>query len=183
MPRPAPKSGELRSLTEFLCFSIYSAGHAFARVYKTLLDSFGLTYPQYLAMVALWEQDDQTVGGLGGRISLESSTLTPLLKRMEAAGLVRRSRDAADERQVRVRLTEAGNALRAKAKGVPACVLEATGLGLADIKRLNAQISSLRDALNRHANEPATAKRAMAPARKAKNPPATTETPTRRRSR
>jgi len=80
------------------------AGHAFNRVYKPLLDRLGLTYPQYLLMVALWEQDDQTVGALGEKLFLESSTLTPLIKRLESVGLLARTRDPTDERQVRVRL-------------------------------------------------------------------------------
>ena len=105
MQDPTPKSDEMRSLAEMLCFAVYSTSHAFNRVYKTVLAPLGLTYPQYLAMVSLWECDKQTVGGLCGNLGLESSTLTPLLKRLEAAGLIERSRDAHDERQVRVRLT------------------------------------------------------------------------------
>src|ERR1700751_3159022 len=92
-------------LDEFLCFEVYSANHAFNRVYQPLLDKLRLTYPQYLVMVLLWERDGQTVGELGARLSLESNTLTPLLKRLEALGHVKRSRDPADERQVRVQLT------------------------------------------------------------------------------
>lgn len=152
MPVNAQNADEMLPLTEFLCFAIYSANHAFTRVYKSLLDPLGLTYPQYLAMVALWECDGQTVGGLGGKLAMESSTLTPLLKRLEFAGLIHRGRDAADERKVRAHLTEAGRALRARAAKVPACVLEASGLSLADAKRLHREISSLRDALDRHAS-------------------------------
>ena len=103
--RTAAPDDALR-LGEFLCFAVYSASHAFNRVYKPLLDELGLTYPQYLVMVLLWEQDDQTVGSLGEKLFLESSTLTPLLKRLEALGYVKRTRDPVDERQVRVRLTD-----------------------------------------------------------------------------
>ncbi len=106
-------------LDNFLCFAIYSANHAFTRVYKPLLDELDLTYPQYLVMVALWEKDDQTVGSLGEKLFLESSTLTPMLKRLEAMGYILRTRDKADERQVRVRLTETGRALREKSKPRP----------------------------------------------------------------
>lgn len=134
-------------LNELLCFAIYSAGHAFNRVYKPLLDGLGLTYPQYLVMVVLWAEDDQTVGALGGKLFLESSTLTPLLKRLEAMGLVSRARDPADERQVRVRLTEAGQALRARAQDVPACILEASGLSLDAAIRLTTDVAGMRDRL------------------------------------
>src|SRR3954452_21193280 len=99
-------------LDNFLCFAIYSAGHAFNQFYRPLLDAIGLTYPQYLVMVALWSANDQTVKALGEKLSLESSTLTPLLKRLEAAGYLTRTRDPEDERQVRVRLTAAGRALK-----------------------------------------------------------------------
>lgn len=142
----APAANDLR-LAEFLCFAVYSANHAFNRVYKPLLGALGLTYPQYLAMVALWEQDDQTVGGLGARLFLESSTLTPLIKRLEADGLVTRARDADDERVVRVRLTDAGRALRQRAEAVPGCILDATGLDEQALTRLRHQISTLRDTL------------------------------------
>ena len=90
---PKTKSLEAPKLDEFLCFAVYAAGHAFNRVYKPLLDELGLTYPQYLVMTALWEKDDQTVGALGDQLSLEYSTLTPLLKRLEGLGMVSRRRD------------------------------------------------------------------------------------------
>ncbi|MDF2618814.1 MAG: transcriptional regulator, MarR family [Xanthobacteraceae bacterium] len=106
-------------LEDFLCFAVYSANHAFNRVYKPLLDRLGLTYPQYVAMVTLWAEDGLTVGQIGDRVMLETNTLTPLLKRLESAGLVRRVRDAADERQVRINLTEKGRALRLDAERIP----------------------------------------------------------------
>ncbi|TSJ64531.1 MarR family transcriptional regulator [Starkeya sp. 3C] len=106
-------------LEDFLCFAVYSANHAFNRVYKPMLDRLGLTYPQYVAMVTLWAEDGLTVGQIGDRVLLETNTLTPLLKRLESAGLVRRVRDAADERQVRIHLTEKGRALRHEAERIP----------------------------------------------------------------
>ena len=112
MPAPAPAL----DLDDFLCFALHSAAQAAVRANKPVLDALGLTYPQYLAMVALWAEDGQTVGGLGDRLFLESSTLTPLLKRLEAAGLVKRARCAEDERQVRVSLTEKGEALHGEAR-------------------------------------------------------------------
>ncbi len=155
MPRPKRASkpdGALRH-SEFLCFAVYSANHAFNRVYKPLLDELGLTYPQYLAMVLLWEQNDQTVGSLGEKLFLESSTLTPVLKRLEALGHVKRTRDPVDERQVRVRLTERGRALRQKARDVPGCILDASGLELDELLRLQGEIVALRSALERYHRE------------------------------
>ena len=132
---------------EFLCFTVYSTVHAFNRVYKPLLDELGLTYPQYLVMVSLWAKDDQTVGELGEALVLESSTLTPLLKRLEAAGNLTRTRDPSDERQVRVRLTSAGRALQKKARDIPRCIIEATGLSFAGLGRLQREIAALRQNL------------------------------------
>lgn len=131
------------TIDQLLCYAVYSAGHAFDRVYKPLLQPLGLTYPRYLVMVALWQRDAQTVGELGERLALESNTLTPLLKRLEAEGLVTRSRDLKDERQVRVALTDAGRALEAKAADVPRCVALASGLELAEIVRLRDEISAV----------------------------------------
>ena len=149
MENPTPKSDEMLSPAEMLCFAVYSTSHAFNRVYKTVLAPLGLTYPQYLAMVSLWGCEQQTVGGLCIALGLESSTLTPLLKRLEAARLIERSRDANDERQVRVRLTEAGRALRVRASEVPERILKLTGLSIADAIRLHGEITALRDALDR----------------------------------
>jgi DNA-binding MarR family transcriptional regulator len=137
------------NMEDFLCFAVYSAGHAFNRFYKPLLNALGLTYPQYLVMVALWSKDDQTVGDLGARLFLESNTITPLLKRLESLGLIARNRDPADERQVRVRLTEAGVALHERARDVPGCVLEATGLSESQLQTLQKEISALRQSLLR----------------------------------
>lgn len=159
MPRntpPAPSAadgpiGELPPIEHLLCFSIYATGHAFNRIYKPLLDALGLTYPQYLVMLALWERDDLTVSTLGARLSLESSTLTPLLKRLEAMGHLTRGRDSADERVVRLRLTPQGRGLREKARDIPACILAATGLDVADLVRLQQEISALRQRLEQSA--------------------------------
>jgi DNA-binding MarR family transcriptional regulator len=141
MAKPTPP------LEDFLCFALYSASHAFHRVYKPLLERVGLTYPQYLAMAALWAEDDRTVGQLGQQLLLESSTLTPLLKRLETLGHLTRTRDPRDERQVRLRLTPRGRALQAAASGIPACVLEASGLDLAGLDRLRGEIEQLRESL------------------------------------
>lgn len=151
MPEPdtAPReSGFPTRLDDNLCFSIYSAGHAFTRFYKPLLDALDLTYPQYLAMIALWEDDGQTVGEMGRRLRLDSNTLTPLLKRMETAGLVTRNRDRQDERIVRVALTGKGRDLEAKAATVPACVLDAVDMDVSELRALRAQILRLRDKLD-----------------------------------
>jgi MarR family transcriptional regulator, organic hydroperoxide resistance regulator len=137
----------LPEFEDLLCFAVYSTAHAFNRVYKPLLDELGLTYPQYLVMVSLWTRDDQTVGELGETLLLESNTLTPLLKRLETIGYLTRHRDPSDERQVRVQLTNAGRALHRKARNIPRCILKATGLSLADLRRLEREISALRQSL------------------------------------
>jgi len=137
-------------LDQMLCFEVYSTEHAFSRLYKTLLAPLGLTYPQFLVMILLWETDDQTVNGIGGQLGLESSTLTPLLKRLEKAGLVTRVRDAEDERRVRVALTEAGDALRKEAKGIGTCVAQATGMPEAELKSLLLDLRKLRNGLASH---------------------------------
>lgn len=134
-------------LEDFLCFSLYSANHAMHRVYKPLLAELGLTYPQYLAMVALWEEDGVPVGTLCERLHLESSTVTPLLKRLEGMGLLTRIRDKADERQVRVSLTTKGRDLRLKTRRFAACVVSSTGMSLEDVQALQRQIMRLRDNL------------------------------------
>ena len=134
-------------LNPFICFAIYSTNLAFSRVYKPYLDELGLTYPQYLALVSLWAADDQTVGQLGEKLFLESNTLTPLLKRLEALGHVERNRDRDDERQVRVRLTAKGKALRERARCVPEGILHASGTELDTLRKLSAEITGLRERL------------------------------------
>jgi DNA-binding MarR family transcriptional regulator len=135
------------ALNDHICFALYGAHQAMSAAYKPLLEPLGLTYPQYLVLLLLWEQEDQTVGGIGGKLGLQSNTLTPLLKRMEQAGFVRRVRSAADERQVRIGLTDAGRALQAASAHVPGCIMKATGLDLAALQGLHQQISGLRDRL------------------------------------
>ena len=134
-------------LQEFLCFSIYSASHAFNRVYQPLLKDLGLTYPQFIAMILLWEQDRQSVGELGQKLFLQSNTLTPMLKRLETLGLIKRSRDSADERQVRISLTEAGRKLHLRASDIVRSVREATGLADKQFKDLRDGVDALRKAL------------------------------------
>lgn len=136
------------ALDDFLCFAVYSAGLAFNRVYKPLLDRFGLTYSQYLLMVALAARDGQTVSELGEQLFLESNTLTPLIKRLEAAGLVSRRRDTQDERVVRVSLTEEGRRIIDEAgECVPAQVGAAAGLSLEEMMALKDQVVRVRDRL------------------------------------
>lgn len=132
---------------QMLCFALYSAALAMQAAYKPLLEPLGLTYPQYLAMAALWAEDGQTVGQIGAALMLDSNTLTPLLKRLEQAGWVTRSRDRADERLVRLRLTEAGRALREKAAAVPPCFLDRTGLDREAAAALRDEVAALRDRL------------------------------------
>lgn len=136
-------------LDEFACFAVYSAEHAFHRVYRPLLDELGLTYPQFLVMVLLWETSSLTVSGICDRLYLEANTVTPLLKRLEAAGWLRRERDQADRRQVWAVLTEAGRALEAKAADLPRSVLKATGRDWDTLMRLTRELAELRDDLAR----------------------------------
>lgn len=144
MTQTVPSAPEGNPLDKFLCFSVYAAGLAFNRVYKPLLDPYGITYPQYLALVALSSKEGQTVSELGETLHLESNTLTPLIKRLEAAGLVTRTRDKHDERVVRLGLTETGSNLAEAALGcVPAEVLKATGMDQAALEILNDKLTAL----------------------------------------
>jgi DNA-binding MarR family transcriptional regulator len=113
---------DLPTLDDQLCFAIYSANTAINRMYRPYLNKLGLTYPQYIALLALWETDDVTVGALGKRLYLDTNTLTPLLKRLEGMGHLTRTRDSRDERVVRIRLTDQGRALQAQATDALACV-------------------------------------------------------------
>jgi DNA-binding MarR family transcriptional regulator len=137
------QEARLLQLDAQLCFAVYAAAQAFTATYRPLLEPMGLTYPQYLTMLVLWEEDGLTVSAIGERLGLDSGTLTPLLKRLEAAGLLSRTRDAADERQVRIRLTPAGRSLKQKAKGIPAKLLCASGLSPAEIKALRGGLGRL----------------------------------------
>lgn len=138
-------------LGDFLCFAIYSANHAFNRVYQPLLRDLGLTYPQFIAMVLLWARDGQTVGELGQQLSLQSNTLTPMLKRLEALGYITRTRDSSDERQVRISLTEAGRKLQLQASDIVRSVRDATGLQDRQVKGLLEDVDALRESLESHA--------------------------------
>ncbi len=135
-------------LDSMLCFAIYATGHAFTRFYKPRLEALDLTYPQYLVLIVLWERDDITVNALGNRLFLDSGTITPLIKRLEARGLVTRRRDEDDERQVRIRLTPEGRALQDKALAVPLTIAKGTGLTREDVDRLRAELLTLRDRLD-----------------------------------
>jgi MarR family transcriptional regulator, organic hydroperoxide resistance regulator len=136
-----------------LCFAIYSTAHAFNRVYKPLLDRLGLTYPQYLVMLVLWERDGVPVKDIGEQLFLDSGTLTPLLKRLEAAHLLRRTRSAEDERQVLISLTSQGHALRERARAVPQAILAATACSLGELSAMKNELIALRDRLNAAAGE------------------------------
>jgi DNA-binding MarR family transcriptional regulator len=137
-------------LDDQLCYAIYSAGIAVQRAYKPLLDELGLTYPQYLVLNILWREDGQAVGRIADQLALESSTLTPLFKRLEAGGLVSRTRNPSNERQVVVELTEAGRALRSRAGCLGDTLLEASGQSPAALGDLNTDIKTLRDAVYAH---------------------------------
>ena len=141
------EDGLAGSLGDFLCFAVYSTNLAFSRAYKPLFDELGLTYPQYATMVALNEVEGQTVSQLGDKLHLESSTLTPLLKRLETAGYVTRKRDTEDERQVRVSLTAAGRSIFEKAFCGRESVIKATGLDHDAFVRLQRDLITLRDNL------------------------------------
>ncbi|WP_332119345.1 MarR family transcriptional regulator [Azorhizobium caulinodans] len=135
-------------LDDLLCFAVYSAEHAFTRAYRPLLKALDVTYPQYLLLVLLWNKDGQSVKELGEQLHLDSGTLTPLLKRLEGAGFVRRARNAADERVVNITLTPEGRALQAKAQEVLQSMGEAIGLCAEDREALRVQLTELRDRLN-----------------------------------
>ena len=141
----AKPPGVDRRLGDFLCFAIYSANLAFGRAYRKGLEDLGLTYPQWIAIVALWEQDDQTVSELGEKMFLESNTLTPVLKKLETMGYLRRQRDPADERQVRISLTDEGRLLRQK--GMHMNLVASTGLKPDEFTRLQETVVTVRDNL------------------------------------
>jgi DNA-binding MarR family transcriptional regulator len=130
-----------------LCFALYSASLAMTKLYKPLLDSMGLTYPQYLVMLVLWEGDGLTVSTLGERLNLDSGTLTPLLKRMETAGLLERQRSPQDERRVHIYVSAQGRALQLQATTVPACIVAQTGCTVPELIALTHRVQALRDKL------------------------------------
>lgn len=143
--RSAPTLDDMLKLDNQLCFAVYSTSLAMTRLYKPMLEKLQLTYPQYLVMLALWERDGEMVSELGERLSLDSGTLTPLLKRLEASSYLTRMRDAADERRVRITLTAAGRRLKARAADVPACLMAAAQCSVPELIALTQQIQTLRD--------------------------------------
>ena len=142
---PAPC--ESLMLNNQLCFALHSTSLLMTKVYKPLLQALGLTYPQYLAMMVLWEEDGLTVGEISSRLLTDPGSLTPLLKRLEAEGLLSRTRSREDERVVVVELTAAGRALQDKAMGIPQCILGASGLELEQLRKLQADLIALRSNL------------------------------------
>ncbi len=148
---PVPKATifdpENLTLDEALCFALYSASRALTGFYRPLLDELGITYPQYLVLLALWERDGVPVGALAERVRLDYGTLSPLLKRLQAAGLISRVRRADDERSVTISLTEAGRALRARAECIPQEVVAATGLDTASFEALRETLQRLTAAV------------------------------------
>ncbi len=131
-----------------ICFAVYSTAHAFNRVYKPLLDRLGLTYPQYLVMMVLWERDGVPLKDIGEKLFLDSGTLTPLLKRMEAANLIKRTRSTEDERQVLIALMPQGHALREKARSVPEGILANSACSVGELFEMKNELLALRDKLN-----------------------------------
>ena len=156
---PSAKTADPRDqwllLDRQLCFALYSSSLAMTKLYKPLLAPLGLTYPQYLVLLVLWEQDGQTVSALGERLSLDSGTLTPLLKRMEQAELLTRARDAEDERRVLVHLTPRGRALKAPARKIPETLACASACSLDELQALTQRLHALREQLQRSAQDSA----------------------------
>ncbi|MFE3548753.1 MarR family winged helix-turn-helix transcriptional regulator [Streptomyces kronopolitis] len=146
--RPPVPDAELLRLDHQVCFSLHAASRAFGGVYRDALKDLGLTYPQYLAMLVLWEHGPQPVKTIGERLRLDSGTLSPLLKRLETAGLVRRERSSEDERSVTVQLTPAGDELRARALPVPRRMLAATGLTIEELRTLQGLLGRVTSALD-----------------------------------
>lgn len=147
MNRAIPADDAMPRLEQQLCFSIYSTMHAIGKAYAPLLAKVGLTYPQYLVMLVLWEAEGLTVKAIGERLYLDSGTLTPLLKRLEATGHITRIRDPKDERQVRVALTESGKDLRQRARDIPAQMSRAMGRSHDDLKALRKELRRIRNGL------------------------------------
>ncbi|GGJ71917.1 MarR family winged helix-turn-helix transcriptional regulator [Deinococcus aquiradiocola] len=160
-PDPAAAGGQGTqapiALSALLCFDVYATSRAVTRAYRPLLEPLGLTYPQFLVMLSLWEADADdavtrplTVGALGERLALDSGTLSPLLKRLEASGLLRRERSTHDEREVQVALSDEGRALQAKAADVPTQMTGLMGLNPRDVQRLQVSLRLLRSHLDQH---------------------------------
>lgn len=147
MPNNKKPADQTLHLENQLCFALYSTSLAMTKRYKPMLDAIRLTYPQYLVMLVLWEEDGLMVSEIGDRLFLDSGTLTPLLKRMEATGLLARLRDTEDERCVRIKLTAAGNRLRVEAAEIPSCVRDFTGCSLSGLIALSQKIKKFRQRL------------------------------------
>ena len=143
----AHSSDAMLQLNNQLCFALYSTSLAMTRVYKPMLDALGLTYPQYLVMLVLWEKDGLMVSELGDKLFLDSGTLTPLLKRMQTADLVTRKRAADDERRVHVSLTARGHQLKVSAQAIPGCILRASQCSIPELMALTQQVQALRHSL------------------------------------
>ncbi|ABX64054.1 MarR family transcriptional regulator [Brucella canis] len=134
-------------LADMLCFAVYSTANALSRAYQPILAPLDLTYPQFLVMLVLWERDDCTVSEIGARLNLDSGTLTPLLKRLEAAGRITRRRDPRDERQVRITLTDEGRKLREQAESVPEQIMCATGQPVSELQDLRNRLMKIKNHL------------------------------------
>ena len=147
MPNVKKPVDQSLHLDNQLCFALYSASLTMTKIYKPMLDAIGLTYPQYLVMVVLWQEDGLIVSEIGERLLLDSGTLTPLLKRMETSGLLARQRDREDDRRVRVNLTSEGNVLRLKAAEIPSCIRDITGCSLSELRSLIQHIKKFRQRL------------------------------------
>ena len=147
MPDKITSADTMLQLDNQLCFALYSTSLAMTKLYKPLLDELGLTYPQYLTMLVLWEQDGLMVSELGERLYLDSGTLTPLLKRLETSGLISRVRAVEDERRVHIRLTAAGRKLKARAARIPGCILSASQCSIPELVALTQQVQALRQRL------------------------------------
>ncbi len=152
-PAIKPNAASALLLDQQLCFALYSANLAMHKVYRPLLTALGLTYPQYLVMLVLWEHDAQTVSAIGERLYLDSATLTPLLKRLEAAGLLTRTRAADDERQVVIELTSKGRHLRQRAQDVPTAVFCAAECSSGELRAIKSELERLRGNLTRNRSE------------------------------
>ena len=139
-----PDPCESLLLDNQLCFALHSTSLMMTKVYKPLLQAIGLTYPQYLAMMVLWEEDELTVSEISSRLLTDPGSMTPLLKRLEAEGLLSRTRSREDERVVVVKLTDTGRALQEKAKDVPQCILGASGMALEQLRKLQGDLIALR---------------------------------------
>lgn len=142
-----PETSAPLPLDKYICFALYSANHAMHSVYKDLLKDVGLTYPQFLAMTVLWEKNNVPVGAITSKLQLDTNTLTPLLKRLETMGLITRTRNTKDERQVILKLTRKGRALQKKTEDFSTCILSSTGVGMEEVMDLQRRIMKLRDNL------------------------------------